>query len=106
MDHFTRDEWSRALDILAGGSEEAFARASAELEQRGDAELALRIAEAGLKRHPASPPLQRARAKALVTLREIYAQVNPFRFIIYSEWAGASLPPVETHGAAPVAPSP
>jgi hypothetical protein len=106
MDHFTRDEWSRALDILAGGSEEAFARASAELEQRGDAELALRIAEAGLQRHPASAPLQRARAKALVSLREIYAQVNPFRFIIYSEWAGANLPPVEPHSAAPVAPAP
>jgi hypothetical protein len=35
------------------------------------------------------------RRQALDRLREKYQQINPFKFIIYSEWAGAELPPVE-----------
>ena len=35
-------------------------------------------------------------------LRELHAQTDPFRFIIYSEWAGASLPPVALPSAQPV----
>jgi glyoxylase-like metal-dependent hydrolase (beta-lactamase superfamily II) len=94
MDHFTRSEWAAAIDLIGGGSDAAFAHAVDELERRGDATLALHIADLGLVRYPGSAVLQRGRARALKTLRELYSQTDPFRFIIYSEWAGAALPPV------------
>jgi glyoxylase-like metal-dependent hydrolase (beta-lactamase superfamily II) len=94
IDHFTRAEWAAALDAIGGGSDEAFARAATQLEGRGDAALALQVAELGLARHPSSKPLRESRERALRTLREIYSQTNPFRFIVYSEWAGRGLAPV------------
>jgi glyoxylase-like metal-dependent hydrolase (beta-lactamase superfamily II) len=97
-----RAEWAGALDMLGGGGDGAFVRTARELETRGDAALALRIAEAGLLRHPDSAPLQAARQRALTTLRGINSQTNPFRFIIYSEWAGRPLPPLPA--TAPTAP--
>ena len=93
MDHFTRAQWAAALDAL-GASDAAFARAAVGLEARGDATLALHIAELGLARYPSSQPLQKARGQALSSLREMHAQTNPFRFIVYSELAGRGLEPV------------
>lgn len=94
MDHFTRAEWAAALDTLGGGSDAAFAHSADELERRGDAALALHIAEIGLARYPASETLRRSREHALTSLRETHAQSNPFRFIVYSEWAQRGLSPV------------
>jgi hypothetical protein len=54
----------------------------------------LKVAEMGLLRHPTSETLKRQRAKALSMLIERYSPVDPFRFIIYSQWANAPLPPV------------
>jgi glyoxylase-like metal-dependent hydrolase (beta-lactamase superfamily II) len=88
---FTRAEWAAALDVLGGGSEAAFVRASTQLERRGDASLALQLAELGLVQYPSSAPLQQIRARALTTLRDIHSQMNPFRFIVYSEWAGRGM---------------
>jgi glyoxylase-like metal-dependent hydrolase (beta-lactamase superfamily II) len=103
IDTFTRGEWASALDALGGGGEAPFVRAARDLEARGDAALALRIAELGLARHPASAALSQTRERALTTLREIYSQTNPFRFIVYSEMAGRSLDPVALP-AGPVGP--
>ena len=94
IDAFTRAEWAAALDALGGGSEDAFARAANQLEGRGDAALALQVVELGLVRHPSSAVLRDSRQRALRTLREIHSQTNPFRFIVYSEWAGRGLAPV------------
>jgi glyoxylase-like metal-dependent hydrolase (beta-lactamase superfamily II) len=94
IDTFTRAEWAAALDAIGGGSDEAFARATTQLEARGDAALALQVAELGLVRHPSSAVLRDQRNRALRTLREIHSPSNPFRFIVYSEWAGRSLAPV------------
>jgi len=94
IDTFTRPEWAAALEVMGGGGDGAFVRAARELEARGDAALALQIAELGLVRHPASTDLQASRQRALKTLREIYSQTNPFRFIVYSEMAGRGLEPV------------
>jgi hypothetical protein len=91
---FTHGEWAAALDALGGGSDSAFIRAANQLEARGDAALALQIADLGLIRYSASAELQKSRARALTTLREIHSQMNPFRFIVYSEWAGRGLDPV------------
>ncbi|HEX4461218.1 MAG TPA: MBL fold metallo-hydrolase, partial [Polyangia bacterium] len=95
IDTFTRPEWAAALDVMGGGGEDAFVRAARELETRGDAGLALQIAELGLVRHPTSAQLHASRERALKTLREVYAQTNPFRFIVYSEMAGHGLAPVQ-----------
>ena len=98
LDAFTRDEWAAALDGSRVAATGAFARTSRELEARGDAALALQIADLGLARHPTSVPLRQARERALTTLRELYAQTNPFRFIVYSEMAGRGLAPVAPAG--------
>jgi hypothetical protein len=94
IESFTRVEWAAALDALGGGGDAPFVRTARDLEARGDAALALQIAEMGLARHPASTGLQQARQRALTTLRDIYSQTNPFRFIVYSEFAGRGLAPV------------
>lgn len=95
MDVFTHAEWAAAIDATGGG-EPAFVRASRELESRGDAALALRMADLGLLRYPASAALQDSRRRALTTLRELHSQANPFRFIIDSEWAGSGLAPTQS----------
>jgi hypothetical protein len=58
----------------------------------------LKVVDMGLLRHPASEGLKRARTKALSMVIERYNPVDPFRFIIYSQWAGTPLRPI---GAAP-----
>jgi glyoxylase-like metal-dependent hydrolase (beta-lactamase superfamily II) len=93
MEVFTRAEWGRAADLLAGGREAAFRDAAATLNQRGDYGMALRLAELGLAAHPGSAGLAAQRRHALDGLRSTY-QFNPFRFLIYSEMAGAELPPL------------
>jgi glyoxylase-like metal-dependent hydrolase (beta-lactamase superfamily II) len=105
IDAFTRGEWADALDALGGGGDAPFVRTARDLEARGDAALALQIAELGLARHPASAALSQTRARTLTTLREIYSQTNPFRFIVYSEMAGRGLDPVALPDA-PVAAAP
>ena len=100
IDAFTRVEWAGALDALGGGGDTPFVRTAREREARGDAGLALQIAELGLARHPASAALQEARARVLTTLRDVYSQTNPFRFIVYSELAGRGLAPAAPMTAA------
>lgn len=87
-------EWALALDELGAKSESSFTRAAGRLEERGDSSLALRVAELGLVRYPNSAALLSSRTRSLTTQREINSQMNPFRFIIYSEWSGKSLAPV------------
>src|SRR2546422_368153 len=94
VENFTRAEWALALDELGGHSEDSFRRTADRLEQRGDAALAFRVAELGLARYPNSVALLRSRARALTTLSQINSQMNPFRFIVYSEWSGKALAPV------------
>jgi glyoxylase-like metal-dependent hydrolase (beta-lactamase superfamily II) len=94
VENFTRVEWALALDELGGHSEDSFTRTADRLEQRGDAALAFRVAELGLARYPNGVALRRSRARALTTLSQINSQMNPFRFIVYSEWSGKALAPV------------
>jgi hypothetical protein len=94
IENFTRAEWASALDELGANTEQSFAQAAERLERRGDSALALRVSELGLLRYPNSAALRASRTNALTTLRQINAQMNPFRFIVYSEWSGASLAPV------------
>jgi glyoxylase-like metal-dependent hydrolase (beta-lactamase superfamily II) len=88
-------EWAAALDVLGGHREDAFVRSARVLAERGDDVLALKLAQLGLVRYPSSEALAALRRRALDGLRARYQQLDPFKFIIYSEWAGAELPPVE-----------
>jgi glyoxylase-like metal-dependent hydrolase (beta-lactamase superfamily II) len=94
VENFTRAEWAIALDEIGGNNEESFRRTVDRLEQRGDAALAFRIAELGLTRYPTSTALRSSRSRALATLVQINSQMNPFRFIVYSEWSEQALAPV------------
>jgi glyoxylase-like metal-dependent hydrolase (beta-lactamase superfamily II) len=88
-------EWAGALDLLGGGREDAFVRAARALLDRGDDVLALKLADLGLASHPGGSALGGLRRQALDRLRARYQQLDPFKFIVYSEWAGIELPAVE-----------
>jgi glyoxylase-like metal-dependent hydrolase (beta-lactamase superfamily II) len=95
MEVFAPEEWAAALDLLGGGKEEAFVRSAQILLERSAPALALKLTDLGLRTYPTSQTLTHLRRQALDRLREKYQQLSPFKFIIYSEWAGAELPPVE-----------
>ena len=95
MEVLAPGEWAAALDLLGGHREDAFIRTVRGLTERGDDILALKLAQAGLLRYPSSEALAALRRRALDHLRARHQGLNPFKFIIYSEWAGAQLSPVE-----------
>ena len=88
-------EWAAALELLAGGQEKVFADTARTLLGRGEYGLAFKIADLGLINHRESSTLAEVRRRALDGLRARNQQMNPFKFIIYSEWARADLPLVE-----------
>jgi len=55
----------------------------------------------GLLRHGDSEKLQRARERALSMLIDRYSPMDPFRFIIYSQWANMALRPIDDGQAEP-----
>ena len=69
---------------------EQLARAATSLTDRGDFAMALRIADLGLVAHPSAPSLVAVRKRSLEGWRAKY-QLSPFKFIVYSELAGADL---------------
>ena len=95
MEVLAPKEWAAALNLLAGERESAFVRSAQTLLGQGDQVLALKLADLGLLSHPRSEALAALRRQALDGLRARYQGLNPFKFIIYSEWAGAGLVPVE-----------
>jgi len=88
---FSPAEWAATLDLVGGGKERSFIRAASVLMRQGDLPLALRLVELRLRRYPRSRALADLRRRALQGLRERHQQLNPFKFIIYSRWAGADL---------------
>jgi hypothetical protein len=84
MEVLAPKEWAAALNLLAGERESAFVRSAQTLLGQGD-----------YVSYPGSEALTTLRRRALDGLRARHQQLNPFKFIIYSEWAGADLVPVE-----------
>lgn len=95
MESVTRAEWAAVLDEIGGGGDAPLGRVAEDLLARGDATLALKVAEMGLVRYPASERLQAARKNALGLSIDRFNAVDPFRFIVYSQWADAALPPID-----------
>jgi len=95
MEVLAPEEWAAALDLLGGHREDAFVRTVRGLAERGDDALALKLADLALVRYPSSEALTTLRRRALDSMRLRHQQMSPFKFIIYSEWAGAELSPVE-----------
>ena len=85
---------ARALRLLAGGEARPFVRAAGSLLGSGDDALALEMAQAGLASFAESKDLRALRDRALDALRARNQQLNPFKFIIYSELRGAETPPL------------
>jgi hypothetical protein len=54
----------------------------------------LKLEDLGLLNHPASRALAEVRWQALDRLRVRHQGINPFKFIVYSEWAQTDLAPV------------
>jgi hypothetical protein len=94
LEHHAPAEWAAALNLLGGGKQHAFVNSATTLLAQGDATLALKLVDFGLLCYPSSRPLNDLRRQALDRLREVYQQLNPFKFIVYSEWAAAELRPV------------
>jgi glyoxylase-like metal-dependent hydrolase (beta-lactamase superfamily II) len=88
-------EWAGALNLLAGGQDAAFVRSARTLLEQGDDVLALKLLDLGLLNHPESRVLSDLRRDALDRLRTRYQNLNPFKFIVYSEWARADLAAVD-----------
>jgi glyoxylase-like metal-dependent hydrolase (beta-lactamase superfamily II) len=87
-------EWAAALNVLGGGKEQAFVTSATTLLAQGDSTLAHKLVEFGLLCYPSSHQLTALRREALDRLREVNQQLNPFKFIVYSQWAEAELRPV------------
>jgi glyoxylase-like metal-dependent hydrolase (beta-lactamase superfamily II) len=83
-----------ALNLLADGYPEQFARAARTLLAQRDPALALEIINAGLTTHPDADDLPELRQQALYRLMERHQLQDPFRFLIYAEQANAELAPV------------
>jgi glyoxylase-like metal-dependent hydrolase (beta-lactamase superfamily II) len=92
IEHFTPAEWAHALDLLGRGREDAFTSTAAELLESGDEAIALKIADYGLLRYPASDPLTALRRTILYRLVDRNQQLDPFKFIYYAGLAGLELP--------------
>jgi glyoxylase-like metal-dependent hydrolase (beta-lactamase superfamily II) len=92
---FAPDDWAAALTLLAGGRPESFVESARTLLDRHDDALALRLVDLGLHSFADSQALIGLRYQALQRLRGLHQQLNPFKFIVYSEWAQAELAPVD-----------
>jgi hypothetical protein len=79
-------------NLLAGGQEAAFARSTRALLEQGAEAVALKLVDLGLLNYPGSRALGEIRRDVLDRLRLRYQALNPFKFIVYSEWAGVDLP--------------
>ena len=91
----SRAESQELLILLADRDLARLRRVASDLARRGDLALALEVSDAGLKAFPRDPDLAHVRRQALDGLRVRNEQLNPFKFIIYSELEGVETAPLE-----------
>jgi hypothetical protein len=93
IEHIAPADWAAALNLLGGGSQDAFATAAGQILQSGNEALALKIADYGLMNYPGSGPLMALRRAILYRLVERHQQLNPFKFVYYAGLADLELTP-------------
>jgi len=86
--------WATVLDLLTGGDETTYTRVIRDLLDRDDLPPALRLADLALHANPASAPIAELRRETLLRLVERNQTLAPFKFIIYSELAGVTVPAI------------
>jgi len=99
MGTLTRAEWAAVLDRFGNGTDASLSRVADDLLARGDAPLALRVAELGLLRYGSSDALRGARSGPWPCSSSATIRSTRSGFIIYSQWADAVLP---ASGGSPV----
>lgn len=92
VDPISPTEWAAVLELLTGGKLDVYADVIHDLLDRDDLPLALKLADAALINHPGSTPITELRQQTLMLLVERYQQQGPFKFIVYSELAGLTVP--------------
>ncbi|QUQ65594.1 MBL fold metallo-hydrolase [Kutzneria sp. CA-103260] len=92
IDPVTPTEWAGVLDLLTGGEEATYTRVIQDLLDRDDLPPALRLADLALRNNPASGRIAELRREALLRLVERNQALAPFKFIVYSELAGLTVP--------------
>ncbi|MFC0542768.1 MBL fold metallo-hydrolase [Kutzneria chonburiensis] len=92
IDPVTPSAWAAVLDLLTGGDESVYTRVIRDLLDRDDLPPALRLADLALRTNPASTTIAELRQETLLRLVERNQALAPFKFIIYSELAGVTVP--------------
>jgi glyoxylase-like metal-dependent hydrolase (beta-lactamase superfamily II) len=95
IDPIAPDTWATVLELLTGGDETTYTRVIRDLLDRDDLPPALRLADLALRANPASTALAELRQEALLRLVERNQTLAPFKFIIYSELAGLTVPALQ-----------
>lgn len=85
----------RRLDLLTGGDEATYTRVIQDLLDRDDLPPALQLADLALLSNPASDRIAALRQETLVRLAERYQTLAPFKFVVYSELAGLTVPAIK-----------
>jgi hypothetical protein len=76
----------------SGGKPDVYSEAIGNLLERDDLTLALRLADTALVNHPGSAAIAELRQRTLLRLAQRHLTVAPFKFIVYSELAGLTVP--------------
>jgi phosphoenolpyruvate-protein kinase (PTS system EI component) len=93
-----RTEFTFAIRSRFPTENEQFELLERAAERMHPRKLALRLVDLGLRSFPNSQPLRDLRRRTLNQLRAVHQQLNPFKFIVYSEWAQAELHPLHITG--------
>jgi glyoxylase-like metal-dependent hydrolase (beta-lactamase superfamily II) len=92
IDPVTPAEWAGVVDLLTGGDESVYLRVIQDLLDRDDLPAALRLADVALHGDPDSERIAELRRETLLRLVERNQAFAPFKFIVYSELAGLTVP--------------
>ena len=96
MDHLSRSEMGTLLTRYLGLSEDDVADAVEKMAAAGDYDLAARTLTWTTAGRAPGERLERVRQTVFSKLREKYQEINPFKFIIYSETVGSELAALES----------
>lgn len=94
IDPVAPTEWAGVLDLLTGGDETSYTRVIEDLLERDDLPPALRLADLALLNNPTSGRVAELRRETLLRLVERNQVLAPFKFIVYSELADLTVPPI------------